>query len=1043
MNVEELSGRVVAHEDTTERKRVEGEVLENELHFRAIFDNALDAMLIADDEAHYVDANPAACALFGVSKDEIVGRKIAEFGEPGRGLEIQEAWKAFIERGEQRGVFRLYRGDGTTRELEYNAKAHLLPGRHLSILRDVTERKQAEEALRLAHSELEKRVEQRTAELAEANQLLEEQVTKLKQVEAALTASESRCKAAQRIAHLGNWERDLSTNLINASAELCHIFGIDPQEPIYAYETLFNLIHPEDQDFVLDVTLRALQDQKPFNLEYRIIRPDESLGIINVRGEVVSDEAGKPIKVRGIAQDITERKRGEDELRRQKEILQKIFDYIPLIIGFADESGRLKLVNREWERTLGWSLEEIEKQKLDIFAELYPDAQEHQKVLDFIAESNGEWADFKTRARNGRVIDTTWASVHLSDGTRIGIGQDITWRKCAEEENQKLLRDLAERIKELTALHGAARILQREWTDTATVLRELAALLPSAVQYSEVAAARICIGQIEVATPRVATSRFAPSPSALRADFTTADNQPGRIEVLYTEDRPPAAIGPFLIEEHDLINTVADMLRTAYDRRQAEIALRESEGRFRQLAENIREVFWMRTPDIYEILYVSPAYGSVWGRPRETLDSNPRSFIDAIHTEDRQRVVETIERERDQGFEVEYRIVKPDGSARWIRDRGFPIEDESGRVYRIAGLAEDITERKHAEEALVQSERDYRTLFDQAHDAIFIFEPESEIVLNVNQRACEIYGFSKDELIGMSIEKISPNIQRGKRHIKKTLESGRYYQFETVQCRKDGTEMHLEINASAVEYEGQRVILSINRDVTDRKRAEEERNQLMHRLITAQEDERRSISRELHDQMGQYLAALMMGLKSLQKAAQLPSPVQARLIKLQELTAQFSQDARHFALQLRPTVLDDLGLYAALTNYIEEWSKRNEIKVDLHSNGLTNRRLPAQIETTLYRLIQEALNNVLKHARAQRVSVIVEYRIDRVLVVLEDDGEGFDVAAALNAPASVRGLGLTSMRERVELVGGRLEIESAPGGGTTIVARIPILSYTD
>src|SRR2546422_1143246 len=141
------------------------------------------------------------------------------------------------------------------------------------------------------------------------------------------------------------------------------------------------------------------------------------------------------------------------------------------------------------------------------------------------------------------------------------------------------------------------------------------------------------------------------------------------------------------------------------DRKRAEDALRESEEKFRQLAENIREVFWMTDLHLEEMLYVSPAYESVWGRSLESVRQRPQSFMDAIHSEDRERVVGILEGQRQQGFEVEYRIVRPDGSVRWIRDRGFPVKDASGKVYRIAGVAEDITERKRVEMALQKNER--------------------------------------------------------------------------------------------------------------------------------------------------------------------------------------------------------------------------------------------------------------------------------------------------------------------------------------------------
>jgi PAS domain S-box-containing protein len=141
-------------------------------------------------------------------------------------------------------------------------------------------------------------------------------------------------------------------------------------------------------------------------------------------------------------------------------------------------------------------------------------------------------------------------------------------------------------------------------------------------------------------------------------------------------------------------------------------ALGESEQRLRQIAENIREVFWLTTIDSGELLYVSPAYESVWGRPRQELNQAPRSFSAAIHPEDRSRAAVAPESDGEHGFEVEYRIVRPDGSIRWIRDRGFPIQDDAARVYRLAGIAEDITERKSAAEAVKEAEDRVRLIID-------------------------------------------------------------------------------------------------------------------------------------------------------------------------------------------------------------------------------------------------------------------------------------------------------------------------------------------
>jgi len=162
------------------------------------------------------------------------------------------------------------------------------------------------------------------------------------------------------------------------------------------------------------------------------------------------------------------------------------------------------------------------------------------------------------------------------------------------------------------------------------------------------------------------------------------------------------------------------------------------------------------------------------------------------------------------------------------------------------------------------------------------------------------------------------------------------------------------------------------------------------------------------------------------------------LHQLQDLTNQLAHVVHNLASSLRPTALDDLGLDTALSNQVEEWSERTGIRADLHCNGLIQQRLSPEIETTVYRVVQEALTNVLKHANAQNVSIIVEHRGNRVRAIVEDDGSGFDVEAMIEKPLSERRLGLMGMKERASLVSGTLDIESRPGAGTTVILYIPI-----
>ncbi len=219
-----------------------------------------------------------------------------------------------------------------------------------------------------------------------------------------------------------------------------------------------------------------------------------------------------------------------------------------------------------------------------------------------------------------------------------------------------------------------------------------------------------------------------------------------------------------------------------------------------------------------------------------------------------------------------------------------------------------------------------------------------------------------------------------------------------------------------------------------RRRAEQTRTELLQQLMRVQEEERRHIARELHDQMGQYLTGLNIGLELLKDSTLRASAV----LPLQELVKQIGCEVHDLSLRLRPPSLDDMGLHATLVNYVQEWSERSRVKADFQSVGLDVKRLPTHLETTVFRIVQEALTNVLKHAAATQVSLCVRCDKHEVVAVVEDDGSGFDPDDVLNVPPIDQRLGLLGIKERAALVGGRFTVESRRGAGTTLLIRLPV-----
>lgn len=241
------------------------------------------------------------------------------------------------------------------------------------------------------------------------------------------------------------------------------------------------------------------------------------------------------------------------------------------------------------------------------------------------------------------------------------------------------------------------------------------------------------------------------------------------------------------------------------------------------------------------------------------------------------------------------------------------------------------------------------------------------------------------------------------------------------------------------------------------------RQELLRKVVTAQEEERGRISRNLHDDTGQLMTVLLLGLNNVKAslAETADASVLAQLTQLQSVAGEVAQKSHRLSFTLRPTVLDDIGLWGALTNYVQEWKRWSGLPVELANIGIEDHRLPLEIETTIYRIVQETLTNILKHAvahpsneaktntqsqkgsrkrgnrAATRVSILVQRREGEVITVIEDNGPGFDVEAIRNQPPGKRRLGIFGMQERARLAGGTLTVESQPGKGTTVYLRLP------
>lgn len=635
---------------------------------------------------------------------------------------------------------------------------------------------------------------------------------------------------------------------------------------------------------------------------------------------------------------------------------------------------------------------------------------------------------------------------------------------------------------------------------------------------------------------------------------------------IYHRDGHEVVLSANAVAQRDGAGNIVGITGTSRDITQNKLEeekLRESETRFRELAENIREVFWMSDPENTRIIYISPAYETIWGRSRVTLYASPSSWMEAIHPDDRERMLQTrAGRDSTKPHDNTYRIVRPDGAVRWIRDRGFPVRDERGAVVRFAGIAGDITEQKRAEERLREYEkvvegseemiavvdRDYRYLLanraflkyrdaslesvigrridellnpgvfehvikeklDQAfagktiqhemqytypsrgnrdlsisylpiegadgidrvacvlHDVTDRKQAEEELrrseekfktlfniapvgiafldsAMNIVDCNCALErmsGLSRKQLLGTAWRQRtflnpdhSPRLGRERATERGVLGKQYVSGVETGAVLENGDIVWAEVSVAPLAMLDASAVV-IMHDITERKKAHEQLRVLSRRLFQVQEEERRHLARELHDEIGQALTAVKINLAPTKRGEAAPSSV-----RLQEATAlvdNLIRQVRQISLDLHPSLLDDLGLAPALRSLLEEQTRRAGLRAQFSAADPLE-EIGREIQTTAFRIAQEAITNVLRHGRAEFIALFVVTDENELRMKIVDDGIGFDVAKTNGHGAAKRTtFGLTGMKERAALLGGNVTITSSAGQGTTVEMTLPI-----
>ena len=528
------------------------------------------------------------------------------------------------------------------------------------------------------------------------------------------------------------------------------------------------------------------------------------------RGNLTFDQNNNPEQIAGVVSDITEQKKLEDDYHREKELFQSIFEKIPVMVDIYDAEINEIRVNNAFEKYLGWSDEEI--REIDLMNACYPDPDIRAKAEKVMTEANGEWHEFEVTSKSGEKRIQRWSNIRLSDGNIIGIGLDITEQKLLEEEHEK------DRL-ELQKVYDNIPVLINLHDDKNTVYR-VNSYFEEKVGFTnqEMDSINLIEEMIPGKENQEAALKHMDAANGSWKDFRITTKSGDTIYTSWTN-----------VKVTDSLSLGIGIDTT--ELKQKERELEELTSRYKSAEKLAKLGNWKRNLKTNETIISDGFYDIVEvDREKEKLDYEKLEKI--IHPEDWDSFTQAIEGAMQSGaIDTNYRIIKQKSDEiAHVHELGRISFNEQGEPVQLTGTIQDITESKRSQAQLRESQELFRKTFESLNESVIILEPKTRIITNCNKTTCEVFGYSEDELIGHTTEKLhidkSYYDEFGDVSLKDLKKTG-VFQTEYKMKKKDGTVFHSDHTVTLVKNEQGEVekIVSVVRDITERKAQEQELKQ--------------------------------------------------------------------------------------------------------------------------------------------------------------------------------------------------------------------------
>jgi PAS domain S-box-containing protein len=995
----ELERRV---QNRTVELRTANEALrESEGKYRRLHESMTDAFVSIDIAGRMTEFNPAFQALLGYTAEELRQKTYVDL--------TPQKWHAFEARLVTEQV--LLRGNSEVYEKEYRRKdgtifpvelrvflirdANGQPSAMWAIVRDITERKLAEQALCEVNDQLERRVQERTAELQAAN--------------AALAESEERYRSLVNNLNVGVYRNTPGPHgrFIQVNPALARMYGYDSVEELQKVRVADLYQDPGDREVFVAGLLRQ---GAVVNHELRLKKKDGTAIYASVNATVHRAPDGEVDWIDGVLEDITQRKQAERTLAEALELNRTLISASTVGIAAYKASGQCILANEALARITGGTLQQLLQ-------------QDFRHLQSWLTGGLLAKADAALKTGQPQAIE---AQIRTTFGRKLVSNARLSSFTIQDERH--LLLVVTDETEATRAERQLAEALDLNQKMIAAATMGFAAFKASGeCVFANAALAKAVGGSVSEVVQgnfrRLASWRK--SGLLKLAEEALSENQ-ARSGEIHSQTRfgkdvwMDCQVAPFVSNDQPhLLLMALDITQ----RKEAEEALKEAQRLQKAILDNLPDPVWLK--DVKgRFLACNQALARVYGQPMEAIIGKTTSDFAPdeaarLTRQDRQII------RSGQSIMVDVPIRGAQGQVRWFETIKSAILNDQGEVTGMVGASREVTQRKQAEDALKMQSF---ILQNMAEGALLV-GPDMTILF-ANSALETAFGYESGELIGKSVTVLNAwpetDTARFNQQVSRTAKRDGLWIGEYQNRRKDGTLFTSEARVRLLELDGQTHYVSVQQDITDRKRLERQ-------ILEISDREQARIGQDIHDGLCQHLVSLAFDANSLEQRLSAQRQPEAEIAKrLADFLDRAITESRQLSRGLFPVRLAQEGLAPALDELARAICDRFKLQCRFEGQGLVAVENSA-IATHLYRIAQEAVTNAVKHSRARSVRICLRDHAGQLELRVEDNGTGFSSAAQKQS----KGMGLHIMGYRARMIGGTLHLKSSRRGGAVVSCCVP------